>query len=104
MIVVTTNDVPGKKILEIFGVARGSTIRCKAIGEDLLATLRNLTGGEITEYTSMIAEAREQAFDRMVEHAEKMGANAVVAMRFSTTEVVQGAAEILAYGTAVRVE
>ncbi len=104
MMVVTSNEIPGKRITHVFGVARGSTIRCKPIGEDLLASFRNLVGGEITEYTSMIAEAREQAFDRMIQHAREMGGNAVVAMRFSTTEVVQGAAEILAYGTAVRVE
>jgi len=104
MIVVTSNDIPGKQIVRVFGVARGSTVRCKPIGEDLMAALRNLVGGEITEYTSMIAEAREQAFDRMVNHANEMGANAVVAMRFSTAEVVQGAAEILAYGTAVWIE
>lgn len=104
MIVVTTNEIPGKRIVRVFGVARGSTIRCKALGEDFLATLRNWVGGEIPEYTSMIAEAREQAFDRMIEHAQSMGANAILAMRFSTTEVVQGAAEILAYGTAVTLE
>ena len=104
MIVVTTDEVPGKKIVKVLGLASGSTIRCTHLGTDLMALLRNIAGGEIPEYTSMIAQAREQALDRMVERARQMGANGVVAMRFSTTEVMRGAAEILAYGTAVWIE
>lgn len=104
MIVVTTESLPGKKIVKVLGLAKGSTIRCTHVGTDLMAVLRNLVGGEIPEYTRVIAQAREQAIDRMVEQARQMGANAVVSMRFSTTEVMRGAAEILAYGTAVWVE
>ena len=104
MIVVTSEQLPGYVIAEALGLAKGSTIRCTHLGTDFMAALHNLVGGEITEYTSMIAQAREQALDRLVESARQLGANAVVALRFSTTEVMGGAAEILAYGTAVRVE
>lgn len=104
MIIVTTDSVPGKGVAEVLGLAKGSTIRCTHLGTDLMARFRNLVGGEIPEYTRVIAQAREQAIDRMTEQARQMGANAVICMRFSTTEIMRNAAEILAYGTAVRVE
>ena len=102
MIVTTGLDVPGREIVEVLGVAKGNTIRAKHVGTDIIAGLRNLVGGEVSEYTKLMAEAREQASDRMIRHAETMGADAVVAMHFSTSMITQGAAEILAYGTAVR--
>ena len=104
MIVVTTPDVPGMRVVETLGLVRGNTIRCRHLGKDILAGLRNLAGGEVREYTKMMAEAREQAIDRMVEEAETLGADAVVAVRFQTVEMLRGAAEMLCYGTAVRVE
>ncbi len=104
MIVVTTPDVPGMRIVETLGMVRGNTIRCRHLGKDILAVLRNLAGGEIREYTKMMAETREQAIDRMVEEAETLGADAVVAVRFQTVEMMRGAAEMLCYGTAVRLE
>lgn len=102
MIVTTTETVPGREIVEILGVARGNTIRAKHIGTDFVASLRNLVGGEIGEYTKMMAEAREQATDRMVADARAMGADAIVGMRLSTSMIVQGSAELLAFGTAVK--
>ena len=102
MIVSTTEEVPGKQVSEILGVVRGNTIRARAVGRDIMAGLRNLVGGEITEYTKMVAESREQALDRMVAEAEALGADAVVGLRFMTSSMMQGAAELLAYGTAVR--
>ena len=102
MIVSTTFDVPGREVVEVLGLVRGNTIRARSVGRDVLAGMRNLVGGEITEYTKLMAESREQALDRMIAEAEKMGADAVVGMRFSTSEVAEHAAEILAYGTAVR--
>jgi len=104
MIVVNTETIPGKRIVKVMGLARGNTVRARFFGKDIMAFFRNLAGGEVTEYTKMIAEAREQALDRMVESAKAMGANAVVNIRFATSEVMQGAAEILVYGTAVVVE
>ncbi|UCG41890.1 MAG: YbjQ family protein [candidate division WOR-3 bacterium] len=104
MTVVTTPDIPGKKIVKVVGLVRGNTIRARHIGHDFMAGLRNIVGGEITDYTKMLAEAREQALDRMLEDARRMGANAVVAMRFSTSAVMGGAAELVAYGTAVIAE
>jgi uncharacterized protein YbjQ (UPF0145 family) len=104
MIVVTTPDVPGMRITVTFGLVRGSTIRTRHIGKDVIAALRNLAGGEVHEYTKMLAEAREQAIDRMVEEAQALGADAVVMVRFQTAEVMRGAAEMLCYGTAVRLE
>ena len=104
MIVVTTNDVEGKKIVRTLGLVRGSTIRARHIGHDIMASLRNIVGGEITDYTKMLAESREQAIQRMVDEAEKMGANAVVGARFVTSMVMSGASELLAYGTAVVIE
>lgn len=104
MIVVTTPDVPGARIAETLGLVRGNTIRTRHVGIDIVATLRNLVGGEVREYTKMMAEAREQAIDRMVEEAEALGADAVVMVRFQTIEMMRGAAEMLCYGTAVRFE
>ena len=104
MILTTTDCCQGKRILKILGLVQGSTIRARHIGMDLTAALKNITGGEITEYTKMLAESREQAMDRMIKEAEDIGANAITAVRFTTSGVMQGAAELLAYGTAVRVE
>lgn len=104
MIVVNTETVAGKKIKKSLGLVRGNTVRARHLGHDILAGLRNLVGGEISDYTKMIAESREQALDRMAEEAEKLGADAVVNVRFSTSYVMRNAAEILAYGTAVTLE
>jgi uncharacterized protein YbjQ (UPF0145 family) len=104
MIVTTTEQVEGKKIKKTVGMVRGSTIRAKHIGKDIMAAFRGMAGGEITEYTRMMAEAREEALNRMIEVAEKDGANAVVAVRFGTSMVMQNAAEVLAYGTGVVLE
>lgn len=104
MIMVTTDFIPGKKIVKTFGLVRGNTIRARHIGKDIKAALRNIVGGEITDYTKMMAESREQALDRMVEEAESLGANAIINVRFSTSMIMQNAAEILAYGTGVVVE
>ena len=104
MILSTTDTIPGKTITKHVGLVRGNTIRARHVGKDILAGLRNLVGGEIAEYTKLLGESREQALDRMTEEAEKLGANAVVGVRFSTSEVMTHAAEILAYGTAVVVE
>jgi uncharacterized protein YbjQ (UPF0145 family) len=104
MIMVTTDFVPGKKITKTLGLVRGNTIRARHIGKDIKAALRNIVGGEITDYTKMMAESREQALDRMVEEAESLGANAIINVRFSTSMIMQNAAEILAYGTGVVVE
>ncbi len=102
MIYVTTPEIEGKKISESLGIARGSTVRARDFGRDFFAGLKNLVGGEISEYTKLLADAREQALQRMLEDASKMGADAVVNVRFTTSQVMQGAAEILAYGTAVK--
>ncbi len=104
MIVTTTPDVPGMRIVKSIGMVRGSTVRGKHVGKDLLAFFRNLVGGEIPEYSKMLAESREQALDRMMSAAEQLGANAIVAARYSTSSITSGAAEILIYGTAVVVE
>jgi len=104
MLLATTDEIPGKKIVKHLGLVRGNTIRARHIGKDILAGLRNLVGGEVTEYTKLMAESREQAIDRMVENAKELGANGIVAIRFSTSEVMKSAAEILVYGTAVVVE
>jgi uncharacterized protein YbjQ (UPF0145 family) len=101
MILVTTDEVPGRKIARVLGMVRGNTIRGRHVGKDILAHLRNAAGGEIHEYTKLMAEAREQAVDRMVEEASAMGADAVLAVRFQTSEVMSGAAEMMCYGTAV---
>lgn len=104
MIVTTTPGCPGKRVVKTYGMVRGSTVRGKHIGKDILAYMRNLVGGEIEEYTKMLAEAREQALDRMIADAEKLGANGVIATRYSTSDIAAGAAEILVYGTAVTLE
>jgi uncharacterized protein YbjQ (UPF0145 family) len=104
MIVTTTETVAGKTITKTLGVVRGNTIRARHIGKDIKAGLRHLIGGEITEYTKLLAESREQALDRMIANAEQVGANAVVQLRFATSTLMGGAAELLAYGTAVMVE
>ena len=102
MILTNTETIPNKEIVELLGIARGSTVRAKNIGRDIFAGLKNIVGGEIEEYTKLQAESREQALQRMVEDAERMGADAVVNVRLATSMVMQGAAEILAYGTAVK--
>lgn len=104
MLITTTGNIEGKKIVNNLGLVKGSTIRARHIGKDIMASLRNVVGGEVREYTKMLAESREQALDRMIEDAEKKGANAVVEVRFATSMVMQSAAEILAYGTAVVIE
>jgi uncharacterized protein YbjQ (UPF0145 family) len=104
MIVVTSDFIPGKKIVKVVGLVRGNTVRVRHVGRDILAAMRNLIGGEVTEYTKMLAETREQSLDRMVEEAVKVGGNAVINVRFSTSYIMQGAAELLAYGTAVITE
>ncbi|MHC4146833.1 MAG: YbjQ family protein [Planctomycetota bacterium] len=104
MLLSTTDSITGKKITKQLGLAKGNTIRARHIGRDIMAILRHIVGGEITDYTKMMAESREQALDRMVEDAQKLGANAVVRVSFSTSMIMGGASEILAYGTAVVVE
>ena len=102
MIITTTESIPDKKIVEILGIARGSTIRARNVGRDIMAGLKNIVGGEIVEYTKLQAESREQAIQRMVIDAERLGADAIVNVRLTTSVVMQRAAEILAYGTAVK--
>ena len=104
MIVVTTNAVEGMLTIKVLGLVRGSTVRARHVGRDLMAGLRSIVGGEVIEYTRLLAEAREEAIQRMVENAEGLGANAIVSMRLMTSVVLGGAAEILAYGTAVVLE
>ncbi len=104
MIVSTTGEVPGRRIVRVHGLVRGNVIRARHLGRDIGAAIRNLMGGEIREYTKLMAEAREQSVDRMVQEAEAMGANAVVEVRFTTSMIMNSAAEILCYGTAVTVE
>ena len=103
MIVVTTEQIEGKRITETLGLVRGSTIRARHMGRDIMAGLRNIVGGEVKDYTVMLAQAREEALQRMIERAEEMGANAIVSTRFVTSMVMSGAAEMVAYGTAVKV-
>ena len=102
MIITTTDFVPGKEISEILGVARGSTVRARNVGRDIFAAFKNFVGGEIEEYTKLQAFSREQAFQRLEEDAIKLNADAVINVRLATSMIVQGAAEILAYGTAVK--
>ncbi|MEQ9230282.1 MAG: YbjQ family protein [Cyclobacteriaceae bacterium] len=104
MIIVNTDYIAGKEISETLGIARGSTVRARNIGRDIFAGLKNLVGGEVEEYTKLQAHAREQAMERMVQDAEKMGADAIVNVRLTTAMVMQGAAEMLAYGTAVKLK
>ena len=102
MIITTTESIPNKKIIEIIGISRGSTVRARNIGRDIFAGLKNIIGGEIQEYTKLQADSREQAIQRMIDDANKLGADAVINVRLTTSMVMQGAAEILAYGTAVK--
>lgn len=104
MITTTSSTIAGKKIVRTIGLARGNTIRARHLGRDILALLHNLVGGEIADYTKLMAESREQALDRMCAEAERLGANAVTDVRFSTSMLMASAAELLAYGTAVVVE
>ena len=101
--VVTTEQIEGKRIVETLGLVSGSTIRARHVGHDIMAGLRNIVGGEIKDYTVMLAQAREEALQRMIEKAEKLDANAVIGTRFVTSMVMSGAAEMVAYGTAVKV-
>ena len=101
MLVVTSPDIPGKKIVKTLGIVKGNTIRARHIGKDILAAFKNIVGGEIQEYTKLMAESREQAIDRMIESAEKMGANAIISTTTTTSVISQGAAELLVLGTAV---
>ena len=103
-IVVTSPTVPGKTIIRTLGLVSGNTVRARHVGKDILAGLRNIVGGEINEYAKLLAESREQAIDRMVAQAERLDANAVVSMQFSTSVIMGGAAEMMAYGTAVIVD
>jgi len=104
MILTTGETVAGKRIVRTLGLVRGNTVRARHIGRDILAGLRNIVGGEVQEYTKLLAESREQALDRMADEARLLGANAIVGVRFVTSMVAQGMAELLAYGTAVVVE
>ena len=104
MILSNTENVPGKTILEFYGVVTGSTVRAKHIGRDIMAGFKNIVGGELKGYTELLNEARQEAVQRMVAQAQSMGANAVVNVRFTTSSVAQGAAELFAYGTAVKVQ
>lgn len=104
MILVNTNEVPGKDVKEVIGLVRGSTIQSKHIGKDFLAGLKTIVGGEISEYTEMLENARQIAIGRMVKDAENKGANAVLNIRFATSAIMQGAAELMVYGTAVILE
>ena len=104
MILVTTEHVPGQRETTYLGMVRGSSIRARHMGKDIMATFRNMAGGEILEYSKLLGESREQAIDRMIEEAEALGANAVIGIRFQTSMVMQGAAEMLCYGTAVKLE
>lgn len=104
MIVVTTDYVPGREVASCIDIARGSTVRARHLGRDFLAGMKNLVGGEIAQYTQLMATAREQALARMIADAERLGADAVVNVRFMTAMVMAGASEILAYGTAVKLK
>ena len=102
MILTTSNNIAGRQIKETLGLVRGNTIRAKHIGKDILAGLRNIVGGEIKEYTEALNEAREEAMKRMIKQAEELGADAIVGIRFTTSQIMSGAAELLVYGTAVK--
>tara|TARA_B100000609_G_scaffold199692_1_gene206805 strand:- start:9031 stop:9423 length:393 start_codon:yes stop_codon:yes gene_type:complete len=104
IMIVTSENIPGYTIVETVGIVRGNTIRARHIGRDLLASFRNVVGGEVREYTKLMGESREQALDRMAEQAVELGANAITSVRLTTSMLMNGAAEILAYGTAVRIE
>ena len=102
MIITTSENIPGKEIADVLGIARGSTVRARNLGRDIFAAFKNVVGGEIEEYTKLQADAREQALERMIADANRLNADAVINLRFSTSLIMQGASEILAYGTAVR--
>jgi|TARA_B110000908_G_scaffold171125_1_gene232805 uncharacterized protein YbjQ (UPF0145 family) len=102
MIITTTENLPNKTITKSLGIARGSTVRARNVGRDIFASFKKLVGGEIEEYTKLQADSREQALSRMISDAEKLGANAIVNVRFMTSVITQGASEVLAYGTAVK--
>lgn len=102
MLITTSDTIPEKKIIQTLGLVRGNTVRTRWLGSNISAALRNLVGGEVPEYTQMLSDARDEAIARMIKHAEEMGANAIVTLRFTTTEAMSGGTEILAYGTAVK--
>lgn len=104
MIIVNTEEITNREITEMLGIARGSTVRARNVGQDIFAGLKNLVGGEINQYTKLQAQSREQALQRMVEDAKRLGADAIVNVRLTTSMVMQGASEILAYGTAVKLK
>jgi len=104
MILTNIESVPGKKIVEHFGIVSGSTVRAKHVGRDFMAGLKNIVGGELKGYTELLHDSRQQATDRMIEQARELGANAIINVRFATSSVAQGASELYVYGTAVRVE
>ncbi|MFT5167785.1 MAG: hypothetical protein ACI8P3_003023 [Saprospiraceae bacterium] len=104
MIITSIDHIPGREIIEAIDVARGSTVRARNIGRDIFAGLKNLVGGEISEYTKLLADSREQAIQRMIADGESIGADAIVNVRFTTSMVMQGCSEILAYGTAVKLK
>lgn len=104
MIITTTETVPGREISEVIGIAKGNVVRARFVGRDIIAGLRTLVGGEVDEYTKLMAESREQSYDRMLESARQMGADAVVNVRFTTSLIMQGSSEIMTYGTAVRLK
>jgi uncharacterized protein YbjQ (UPF0145 family) len=104
VIVTTTETIAGKRVVKTLGMVKGNTIRARHIGHDIAARFRNMVGGEITDYTKMMAESREQSLDRMIAEATSLGANAVIGCRFSTSSMMQSAAELVVYGTAVIVE
>jgi len=101
MIITTGEEIPGKKTIKILGIVKGNTVRARHLGKDIVALLKNVVGGEIEEYTKLIAESREQALNRMISQAQELGANAIIGVRFSTSFIMQNTAEILVYGTAV---
>ena len=103
MIITTTETIAGYDIHETLGITRGNVIRAKHVGNDIVAGFRQIVGGELTEYTKLMSEAREQAYDRMIDHAKSLGADAIIGMRFTTSTVMAGSAEILAFGTAVKI-
>jgi len=103
MLITTTDFIPGKEVVEILGVARGSTVRARNFGSDFVASLKNLVGGEVSEYTKLQARSREQALKRMTDDAARLGADAIINVRFTTSMIMQGMSEILAYGTAVKI-
>ena len=104
MLCSNTEDIPGQQIVEFYGVVTGSTVRAKHMGRDIAAGLKNILGGELKGYTELLQEARQEALHRMMEQARSVGANAVINVRFATSSIAQGAAELFAYGTAVKVE